>query len=296
MKKNVSNIVIFAIFLLGICIFLYPMASNYLYEKASVKASYTYQEEIKKITPEQIEAEEIEAQNYNASLYSNPVILTEPFDPDSWPLTDGAYGDMLDLTEEMAFIDIPKINQKLPIYHGTTNAVLDKGVGHLENTSLPVGGPSTHSVLSAHCGLPKAELFTHLDKLEKGDIFTITVLNQKLAYEVYAIEVVEPKQVDSLYIQEGKDLVTLVTCTPYGVNSHRLLVHAERCELPEDSVGATFDEGSFLISIAIVCLVALLLFLGFLIALLRKHKNQTRIAANADFDTYSRYSNNYRKK
>lgn len=272
------------------------MLSNYVYQLNSSSASVSYGEKIEQYSADALESELVEAQNYNASLYSNPVILTEPFDPDSWPVTDGAYGDMLDLTEEMAFIDIPKINQKLPIYHGTTDAVLDKGVGHLENTSLPVGGSSTHSVLSAHCGLPKAELFTHLDKMEKGDIFTISVLDQTLAYKVYSIEVVEPKQVDSLYIEEGKDLVTLVTCTPYVVNSHRLLVHAERCELPEDSVGATFDEGSFIISIAIVCLFVLLLILAFLIALLRKREKQVFIPKHANFDTYSRYSGNYRKK
>lgn len=133
----------------------------------------------------------------------------------------------------MGSLEIPKIHVYLPIYHGTSAESLRRGVGHLEGSSFPIGGESTHSILTGHRGLPQAELFTDLDQLEEGDVFYIHILEETLAYEIYEIETVEPENVESLTIQEGRDLVTLVTCTPYGINSHRMLVHAQRIPYEE---------------------------------------------------------------
>ena len=156
-----------------------------------------------------------------------------------------AYEDLLNLNGDgmMGYIIIPKMNVELPVYHGTEEKVLQVGVGHLSETSLPVGGESTHAALSGHRGLPSAKLFTDLDQMEEGDQFYIKILGETLAYEVHSIETVLPTETESLAIQPGEDLVTLITCTPYGINSHRLLVHAHRIPyVPEmedeiDSVG-----------------------------------------------------------
>ena len=179
---------------------------------------------------EEIAAEMDAAHRYNYSLFNNAVVLTDPFDPDAYPITDGNYDELLATDDIMAFVEIPAIKVNLPIYHHTTEDVLVKGVGHLENTSLPVGGESTHAVLSAHCGLPSAKLFTDLHLLKVDNIIKIHVLDETLFYKVNNIEVVLPDDSSSLHIIKGRDIITLITCTPYGKNTHRLLVHAERTE------------------------------------------------------------------
>ena len=183
-----------------------------------------------KIGEDSLKKEKEKAQTYNENLSGDPV--HDPFVFGSGYALPENYKEVLNLSEDgiMGYIQIPKILVDLPIYHGTSEEVLEKGVGHIQNTSVPIGGNSTHSVLTGHTGLPNAELFTRLDELVVGDIFYIHVLNEILTYKVYEIKVVLPDNIDELRITSGEDLVTLVTCTPYGVNSHRLLVKAERVE------------------------------------------------------------------
>lgn len=234
MKKYLPTILIIFLFLAGGAVFLYPTVSNYLYQKNSTRAITERAEKVESLSPEQIAEEKEAVIRYNKSLFENAVVLTDPFDPDAYPITDGEYSELLAFDEVMASIEIPAIDVNLPIYHGTKEETLLKGVGHLENTSLPMGGESTHAVLSAHCGLPSARLFTDLNLLREGNIFRIHVLDETLTYQIYDIEIVQPDDSSSLFIKKGEDLVTLITCTPYGKNTHRLLVHGRRIEEKED--------------------------------------------------------------
>lgn len=217
----------------GCCIFLYPNVSNYFAEKNHVEAIREYERLIEDIDEETINNEWQKAKTYNENLSGEPV--HDPFVEGSGYALPENYKEVLNISEDgiMAYIEIPKINVYLPIYHGTSNEVLEKGVGHIESTSVPIGGESTHSVLTGHTGLPSAELFTKLDELTVGDIFYIHVLNEVLTYQIYETKVILPDKIDELQISSGNDFITLVTCTPYGVNSHRLLVKAERTEYQE---------------------------------------------------------------
>ena len=236
MKKTQNRtdkiiLIIACVFILGgIGIFFYPHISNYFAEKNQVKAIREYDKLIISIDKEQVNKEWEKAQTYNENLSGEPV--HDPFVEGSGYALPENYTEVLNLSEqgEMAYIEIPKISVYLPIYHGTSNEVLEKGVGHIESTSVPIGGESTHSVLTGHTGLPSAELFTKLDELQIGDVFYIHVLDKILAYKIYETKVILPDKIDELQITSGKDYVTLVTCTPYGVNSHRLLVKGERAE------------------------------------------------------------------
>lgn len=235
MKKYLPTILTIVMFLVGGAVFLYPTLSNYLYQKNGTKALTQQTEKLSAISPERIAEEKKLVKRYNDSLFENAVVLTDPFDPDAYPITDGEYTELLAFDEVMANIEIPAIDVDLPIYHGTKEETLQIGVGHLENTSLPIGGENTHAVLSAHCGLPSARLFTDLNLLREGNIFRIHVLDETLTYQVYKIQTVEPEDSSSLFIQEGEDIVTLITCTPYGKNTHRLLVHGRRIEEKADA-------------------------------------------------------------
>ena len=194
MKKVLPTVLIILVFLTGIAIFLYPSVSNYLYEKSSSKAITEHEENLSKISPETIAKEKEAVAKYNKSLFENAVVLTDPFDPDAYPITDGEYTELLAFDDVMAYIEIPAIDVYLPVYHGTKEETLQIGVGHLENTSLPAGGSTTHAVLSAHCGLPSARLFTDLHLLKNGNIFRIYVLDEVLTYQVYDIETVDPRR------------------------------------------------------------------------------------------------------
>lgn len=231
MKSEKILLIIAIIFIIvGTGIFLYPSISNYFAEKNHVEAIRNYDKIVAGIGEDSIKKEKEKAQTYNENLSGDPV--HDPFVFGSGYALPENYKEVLNLSEDgiMGYIQIPKILVDLPIYHGTSEEVLEKGVGHIQNTSVPIGGNSTHSVLTGHTGLPNAELFTRLDELVVGDIFYIHVLNDILTYKVYEIKVVLPDNIDELRITSGEDLVTLVTCTPYGVNSHRLLVKAERVE------------------------------------------------------------------
>lgn len=220
----------------GLCLLLYPVASDYLNKIEQAKVSNNLRQVVQEATPEDLSAWRQQAIDYNDRLFSGAAYVIDPFDPDAPKTSDEEYLACLNLAGDgaMGTISIPSIGVDLPIYHGVTGEGMDHGVGHEPHSSLPVGGPSTHAVLAGHTGLPSAVIFDKLDKLHVGDYFVLQVLDEDLAYRVASTEVVLPDDTSSLAIQKDKDLVTLVTCTPYGVNSHRLLIHAERCDVPKD--------------------------------------------------------------
>lgn len=233
-KGKTGNFFLILILLVGLSLLLYPTISDYWNSFHQSRAIASYAEEVSSID-EAVYAEIWQkARDYNASLLER--IHNYTLDKDQ----KMQYEEVLNISGNgiMGYVEIPSINCSLPIYHGTSEAVLQIAVGHLDWTSLPVGGVGTHCVLSGHRGLPSAKLFTDLDKLEEGDIFRIRVLNEILTYEVDQILVVEPSDTEALHIVEGKDYCTLVTCTPYAKNTHRLLVRGHRIETEEAAAEA----------------------------------------------------------
>ena len=222
--------------LAGMICIAYPFLSDAFHQEAERRVVQAVNQTISSADKSTLEAERRRAYEYNENLLDGRAVVTDPFDPDADRPNDEDYNVSLNLSGDgvMATINIPKIHLELPVYHGTEESTLEHGVGHLQGTSLPIGGESSHSVLSGHTGLPTMKIFDNLDQLEAGDYFIISVLGEDHAYEVTSIEVVLPDETDSLVIERGRDLCTLVTCTPYGINSHRLLVHAERCEVPDE--------------------------------------------------------------
>lgn len=225
-----STILLVAIFFVGLCVLLYPTVSDFWNEKRQSQAIINYDDLIVDLTPEDYTEYFRKADEYNRklNLISSPFIGHKSIEKE--------YYDTLDINGNgmMGYITIEKIKVQLPIYHGTSDQVLNSAVGHVEGSSLPVGGESTHAVLSAHRGLPSAKLFTNLDKMEKGDIFTIRILDRTITYQVDQILIVLPDKVDDLYVERGEDYCTLVTCTPYGINTHRMLVRGNRIENIEE--------------------------------------------------------------
>lgn len=284
MKKYLPTILIIIVFFAGISVFLYPTVSNYLYKKNSTRAITEHAEKLSSLSPEIIAEEKEAVRRYNKSLFENAVVLTDPFDPDAYPITDGEYTELLALDPVMAYIEIPAIDVYLPVYHGTSEATLLIGVGHLENTSLPMGGESTHAVLSAHCGLPSARLFTDLNLLREGSLFRIHVLDETLTYQVYEIETVDPDDSSSLFIREGEDIVTLITCTPYGKNTHRLLVHGRRIEEkeaaavkePEIEKEMTWEDYTKLAAIIITAVFVIILLGGAVGGFIRRKRKNAK--------------------
>ena len=235
MKKHLSTILLVGVFLLGLGILLYPSVSDYWNSMHQTRAIGAYEDTLSGMTQKDYSEYFAQADAYNAALASLPTPLT------GYEVLDTLeevpkYRDVLDVNGMgiMGYIDIDEIGVELPIYHGTDPSVLNVAVGHLEGTSLPVGGVGTHCVLSAHRGLPSARLFTDLDRLKVGDTFTLTVLNRLLTYQVDQVLIVEPDQVEALAIDPNEDYCTLVTCTPYGINTHRLLVRGLRVENAEE--------------------------------------------------------------
>ena len=231
-KGNFINLILVLILLAGLSLLLYPSVSDYWNSFHQTRAISTYSENVANLDREQYDEIWAAAAKYNASLNqrSNAYLLSEEQKQE--------YEQLLNVSGlgVMGYIEIPEIDVSLPIYHGTEESVLQIAVGHLEWSSLPVGGESTHCVLSGHRGLPSAKLFTHLDKLVEGDIFMLRVLDEVLTYEVDQILIVEPQETASLRIVEGKDYCTLVTCTPYGINTHRLLVRGHRIDNIEEAM------------------------------------------------------------
>lgn len=218
------------VILLGIGILVYPSLSEYLSELNGSRATASYDDSVLQMEQEHLDELLAQAQEYNRQLAQVSAGQVPRSDEEGNPVTPESYWDLLnvDTAGMMGYIEIPKLSTTIPIYHGTSEAILQVGIGHLENTSLPVGGESTHAALSGHRGLPTRSLFTDLDKMEIGDRFYIKILDQILCYTVDQILTVLPSEMDALAIEEGQDYVTLITCTPYGINSHRLLVRGVR--------------------------------------------------------------------
>lgn len=247
MKKIFIFILGFIFLGIGLTMLSYPFISNYLMSQNHESEIKKQQSAVNNLAPDVIEQELKAAEIYNSSLQGQ-VILTDPFDPGLHEEEDAEYESLLNINGDsiMAVLEIPKISVKLPVYHGTSDEVLKKGSGHLQKTSLPVGGKGTHAVLTGHTGLSNARMFTDLEKLEEGDVFFVYVLNRVLAYEVNQIKVVEPANTSDLKINADEDYVTLMTCTPYGVNTHRLLVRGVRIpyEQAEEIINQTVPAKS----------------------------------------------------
>ena len=223
---NFSTIVLVAIFFVGLCVLLYPTISDFWNEKRQSQAIMNYDDLLVDLTPEDYSGYFFKADSYNQKIRNMSFPFLNHKDiADEYYSTLDVNGDGM-----MGYITIEKIKVQLPIYHGTSDKVLNSAVGHVEGSSLPVGGESTHAVMSAHRGLPSAKLFTNLDKVEVGDIFTIRILDRTITYQVDQILIVLPQDTENLNIVQGEDYCTLVTCTPYGINTHRMLVRGTRIE------------------------------------------------------------------
>ena len=237
MKKKAGNLVICIIFLAGLSLLLYPFVANQWNNYRQKQLISGYEQVVsEKEAAEGIDydAERKKAEDYNEALL--PCVLPDSFALAESSGVDPVYMNTLNIAgdEMMGSVEIPKINIKIPIYHTTEEEVLNKGAGHLEGSSLPVGGANTHAVISAHRGLPSASLFTDLDQMKVGDHFLLHVLDETLCYEVDKISVVKPEDTTALAVEDGQDLVTLLTCTPYGVNTERLLVRGHRVPYVEE--------------------------------------------------------------
>ena len=278
------------IMLAGICIILYPIVSNILYEKDKSLISTEYDRTVEELGEGDISDLLEAAQKYNDSLLKANIVLTDPFDPTILEKQGSApYLSLLNYADGgiMGYLDIPVIEVNLPIYHGTNSATLEKGIGHLEQTSLPIGGESTHSVLTGHTGLAGKRMLTDLTEMEEGDIFYIHMMNDILAYEVTDIAIASPRDTDLLRISKGEDMVTIVTCYPYGVNSHRLLVTGVRTEY-EDAVAQEETKDRATKSVwkeeyekAIVLCIAIyvhIVIVGVLLIRRRRNRNNNNIS------------------
>ena len=239
-RKNTIIIICFIlVILLGAGAAAYPLIASINNEHTQSLVQTEYAEKLQQLDTSEIDAALAAAREYNKTISTVQIEDIDKLKAELPP-----YEDLLNLANNgiMGYIMIPAINIDLPIYHGTTGAAMEKGAGHMEGTSLPVGGVGTHAVISAHSGMASAKLFTDLDKLKLGDMFFITVCNQKLAYEVDNIAVVEPTDIDLIRIDTQQDYVTLLTCTPYGVNTHRLLVRGHRVEMAEEAIAEVEEK------------------------------------------------------
>lgn len=268
MKSNTTTILLVIILLIGVSLLLYPSVSNYWNSMHQAHLVTSYAEAIVQIDDDQYTEIWDAARAYNERLAK---------DGTNWVMSKEHRADYMSQLKfadgVISCIEIPRINCKLPIYHGTGNAVLQVAIGHMECSSLPVGGPSTHCVLSGHRGLPSALLFSRLDQVEEGDVFYLQTMDEVLTYEVEQILIVLPDEMEYLDIQEGRDLCTLITCTPYGVNSHRLLVRGHRIATQEAAVVRRVSADARLIAPTLVApFVAMPILLVLLIPLLLPRK------------------------
>ena len=272
MKKNLSTIILILIFLVGLSVMLYPTVSDYINSKNQSRALASYDETVNELSDVDYNAYFEAADDYNRRLSETQNAF---YAPD----TVSGYDETLDVsgTGIMGYVSIQKIGVELPIYHGTSEGVLQVAAGHLEGSSLPVGGAGTHAVISAHRGLPSAKLFTNLDELEVGDTFTITVLDRVLTYEVDLISIVLPTETDLLLPVEGKDYVTLMTCTPYGINTHRLLVRGKRIATVENEKHIRVTADAYRIEPIIVApAIAVPILVILLVVVLVKPRKRTQ--------------------
>lgn len=272
MKKHKTTIIMVLFFFIGLIVLLYPSISSFYNEKVQSRAITDYEELLSKYDKEDSAKKIQSAYDYNNKLKNLP----EPLNTYD---TIKDYNNILNINNNgmIGYITIEKIKVELPIYHGTSEKVLSKAVGHLEGTSLPVGGIGTHSVLSAHRGLPSSKLFTDLDKLEIGDTFTITILDQVLTYEVDKITIIEPTDVKELEINKNEDYVTLLTCTPYGINTHRLLVRGKRIENIENKKLYITTEAFKLSNLIVTPIVSLHIIFTLLLIIIFKPIEKTNV-------------------
>ena len=291
MNKEIKEKLIIFLFILmivlGLGMILFPLISNQVNKIQYQKVIGTYDDKIVQNSETENNQMLTEAREYNSSISTTDIIdvFQNPVQTNSTE-----YLSILNVDDNgmMGYISIPKIDVRIPIYHGTSSDILQKGVGHLEGSSFPVGGESTHAILSAHRGLPSSRLFTDLDQLEEGDIFYIYVLNEVLAYQVDQILVTEPSETEALKIVDGKDYVTLVTCTPYAINTHRLLVRGERIEYNKQVEEQTVEDRSLStadIILYISLIIAILLIIIAVIVSVRHKKNKNRYTQINDNST-----------
>ena len=300
MKRKLAIFGIILIFIAGVGVMSYPLVSSVINNIDSRNHVEEYTKTTKQMSSEETLEMFEQAEEYNHSLTNN-VIITDPFDKEAYEKIGANYEKTLNVDGNglVGYIDIPKINVYLPIYHGTTEEILAKGAGHLQNTSLPIGGESTHSVISAHTAYPGETFFDYLTDMGEGDEFYVHVLDRVLKYEVDSIKVVLPEETDDLRIVKGEDYVTLLTCTPYSVNTHRLLVRGKRVEYDDSkyittgaSAASFGDDGIFFLGYKIPYLAAALIIVGFIaivviivIICLRRSKKKKRHAdKNKDED------------
>ena len=292
-KKNRITVALLIIVLLaGLSLLLYPFVADYWNSMHQSQAIASYIESVTELDNESYDKMLEEAREYNATLQEDP----SRFMPDEED--HQIYEQLLDTagTGIMGYVEIPSIDVSLPIYHGTSEEVLQTAVGHIEGSSLPVGGEGTHCAVSGHRGLPSSKLFTDLDQLSEGDIFTLTVLDETLTYEVDQIRVVEPDDISLLEIEPDKDLCTLVTCTPYGVNSHRLLVRGHRVE-NQDSILTRITADAMMIDSRFVLPIILLfiLLIVLLVVLLKKRKRRRAKERKRIHNTYNKEEKSERR-
>lgn len=275
-KQNLSTIILILVFFTGLSLLLYPTVSDYWNSFHQTRAIASYAEQVAELDDVSYEQLWEDAVNYNKTLIdkANRYVLSDEERKEYESLLNVGGNGII------GYVEVPKINCSLPVYHGTDEAVLQIAVGHIEGSSLPVGGTGTHSVLSGHRGLPSAKLFTDLDQLVEGDIFMLRVLDETLTYEVDQIRIVLPNELDDLEINEKKDLCTLITCTPYGINSHRLLVRGHRIDnlANADSVRVTADAMQIepIMVAPIVAAPILLILLLWLLLHNRSDRNQKK--------------------
>ena len=268
MKIKLMRIVLILIFITGLGILLYPIISNLLMNIFQTTAIQEYNYTVEQMQQDKIEEILSEARVYNEQFKNT--IVVDPFSQEAESSVNSEYNEILNIDGTMGYIEIPKIDVNLPIFHGTSEEVLKKGVGHIDTTPLPIGGEGNHSVLSAHRGLPSAKLFTDLDKLEIDDVFMIKMLTETLVYRIDQIKVVEPTDTQYLQAEEGEDYITLITCTPYAINTHRMLVRGTRIDTDEyfatinnSNLGNEKNSVNYLFIFIIVVIIVLIVIFIF---------------------------------
>ena len=281
LKKKLPTILLVLVFLTGVALLLYPTFADWWNSFHQSRAVASYMDSVSELDTERYEEILAEADAYNQKLVETGIIWTL----DEEQLEE--YNKQLNINESgiMGYIDIPKISITLPVYHGVDEAVLQVAIGHIAGSSLPVGGENTHCIVSGHRGLPSARLFTDLDKLVDGDTFTMTVLNRTVTYQVDQVRIVEPTDVSDLQIVEGKDYCTLVTCTPYGINTHRLLVRGHRVANAQGDAPVIADAmqiETIYIAPFLAVPILILLVIGMFILTGRQQRRNRRVKATMD--------------
>lgn len=279
-KVSVSTVVMTVVLVIGLGIIAYPTISDWWNSYHQTQAIANYVKAVEETDPKKIEAMLQAARKYNEVLAD---------DPDRFSMTDeerASYDSLLNLTGNglMGYVQIPSIGVNLPIYHGVDETHLQVAIGHIEGSSLPVGGEGTHAAVSGHRGLPSARLFSDLDQLSEGDTFSFTVLDQTTTYEVDQVRIVEPKDLSDLTIEAGRDYATLITCTPYGVNTHRLLVRGHRVDNPSERQAVPAGAVQIPTYIAIPAVAIPILFVYLLVALIVQSRRRPPMDADVALD------------